>query len=619
MKNVISIGINNANGLTPLGAAVSGAVEFGNWAKSQGYNTTLFTDLENKPVLQNNIFTEINRIIEEKTCEQLIIFFSGHGILRSPNQEVWLLSNAKTNPNESINLTGSIDYARTTGIPYIVFISDACRILPTELQFTGNGSVIFPICDDPNEDCAIDVLYATRPGSPANEYNSKSNSKKFGLFTQSIVEILKGQYPELIWSKIASGGNLPNYYDANNLKLDANYKQLSNGEWTIDTINIEYPLKSIVNKKARDISVTLNQNPDIRIQHQNPKPYLSKFDDNTVKNLLLDANKEVKSGKKFDSDIPDIIQHNLEFGLKSINIENQSFKSILEDLGPFPGKSDAYNVNSSLINNAEKIFDSKGRESFETQTGFTIVGNEIADVVVSNDIRERFFENNREQIRIYQDEFVSSALIVLRNGQSIPVAILKGYIGTLVFDKNRLLTINYTPSRNSYKYHDFKENEKEIKFVRAFIASAANEGFDYQKTFENEFNKDGRMRYDNPGSFLRREKSLDPSLGLYAVYAYMQAGKINDVKSVYRYMREESDNMLFDIAMLSGKLKIENNRLAPFCPMLSLGWAYRKRFEEYLHPQLMEASNFLVPNLWTTFDQNGTELVIRLFKENIIK
>jgi len=619
MKNVISIGINNANGLTPLGAAVSGAIEFDKWAKSQGYRTTLFTDLENKPVLQNDIFTEINQIINEKTCEQLIIFFSGHGILRSPNQEVWLLSNAKTNPNESINLTGSIDYARTTGIPYIVFISDACRILPTELQFTGNGSVIFPICDDGNEDCAIDVLYATRPGSPANEYNSKSNSKKFGLFTQSVVEILKGQYPELIWSKIASGGYLPNYYDANNLKLDANYKQLSNGEWTIDTINIEYPLKSIVSKKARDISVTLNQSPDIRIQHQNPKPYLSKFDDNTAKNLLLDANKEVKSGKKFDSDIPNKIQHNLEFGLKSINIENQSFKSILDDLGPFPKTFDAYNINSSLINNAEKIFDSKGRKSFETQTGFTIVGNEIADVIVANNIREIFFENNREQIRIYQDEFASSALIVLRNGQSIPVAILKGYIGTLVFDKNRLLTIDYTPSRNSYKYQDFKENEKEIKFVRAFIASAANEGFDYQKTFENEFNKDGQMRYDNPGSFLRREKSLDPSLGLYAVYAYMQAGKISDVKSVYRYMRDESDNMLFDIAMLAGKLKAENSRLAPFCPMLSLGWAYRKRFEDYLHPQLLEASNFLVPNLWTTFDQYGTELVIRLFKESILK
>lgn len=382
---------------------------------------------------------------------------------------------------------------------------------------------------------------------------------------------------------------------------------------------MEYPLKIIVSKKARDISVTLNQSPDIRIQHQNTKPYLSKFDDNTAKNLLLDANKEVKSGKKFDSDIPDRIQHNLEFGLKSINIENQSFKSILEDLGPFPGEFDAYNINSSLINNAEKIFDSKGRENFETQTGFTIVGNEIADVVVSNDIRDRFFENNREQIRIYPDEFISSALIVLRNGQSIPIAILKGYIGTLVFDKNRLLTINYTPTRNSYKYRDFEENEKEIKFVRAFIASAANEGFDYQKTFENEFNEDGGMRYDNPGSFLRREKSLDPSLGLYAVYAYMQAGKINDVKSVYRYMREESDNMLFDVAMLSGKLKTENNRLAPFCPMLSLGWAYRNRFEEYLHPQLIEASNSLVPNLWTTFDPNGTELITRLFKENILK
>lgn len=626
MKHVISIGIDKANGLTPLGAAASGAVEFDNWAQSQGYTTKLFTDLQNKQVLQNDIFTEISRIVEEKICEQLIIFFSGHGILRSPNQEVWLLSNAKTNPNESINLTGSIDYARTTGIPYIVFISDACRILPTELQFTGNGSVIFPICDDNNEDCAIDVLYATRPGSPANEYNSKDNSKKFGLFTESIIEILNGEYPQLIFSKVASGGYLPNYYDANNLRRNSNYKQLSNGEWTIDTINIEYPLKSIVSNKARKISVTLNQSPDIRIQYQNPKPYLSKFDDTTAKDLLLGASKEIENEVEFDSDIHDRIQDDLGYlTYNSIfaRVEHPSFKSILEDLGPFPSQFDAYNINSSLLNNAERIFDSKGRESFETQTGFTIVGNQIADVVVSNNSRDIFSENNEQHIRIYQEEPISSALIVLENGQSIPVAILEGFIGTLVFNEDRLLTINYTPSRNSNKYGDFRVNEKEIQFVRAFIASAANEGFDYHNTFANEFDIEGRLRYGNPGNFLRREKSLDPSLGLYAVYAYMQAGKMKDVQSVYSYMADEPHNLFFDVAMLSGnretKLYYSGTMLAPFCPMLSLGWAYRQRFEKYLHPKLIEASKHLIPNLWTTFDEQSTKLVIELFEEGIIK
>jgi hypothetical protein len=222
MKHIISIGIDNSNGLTPLGAAVSGAKEFALWGRSQGYTTDLFVD-ETRRVTQSEIFDKINEIVDSRTCDQLIVFFAGHGILRSPSQEIWLLSNARGNPNESINLTGSIDNARTSGIPYIVFISDACRVLPNELQFTGNGSVIFPIIDDTDQDCAVDILYATRPGNPALEHNSKSNAKKFGLFTQALLEILKGNYPELIKAN-PTGNDLISYYNLDDLYANRNYK-----------------------------------------------------------------------------------------------------------------------------------------------------------------------------------------------------------------------------------------------------------------------------------------------------------------------------------------------------------------------------------------------------------
>lgn len=485
------------------------------------------------------------------------------------------------------------------------------------MQFTGNGSVIFPICDDANEDSNIDVLYAARPGSPANEYNSRTNSRKFGLFTQAIVEILNGNYPELIWSKTVSEGYLPLFYDVTKLGEDCSYKSLSNGKWEINTVNIENSLKSIVSNKARNINVSLNQNPDLRIQHKNPKPFLSQFDDDKAKQLFLKAKAESKSRKLNDSDIINKIQKNLGTGLKQRS-GNQSFKSILQNLEFAPISQDVYKLKSSLITNSERIFDAKGKESFETQTGFTIVGSEIREVVV-NCGKDIFFDNNNQQIRIYNDHGVSSALLILGNGQSIPVAVLQGYIGTLVFIGNRLLTINYTPSGNNYKFYDFKTHENEINFVRAFVASAANEGFDYQETFNNEFNQEGNFRYDNPGSYLRREKSLDPSLGLYAVYAYRQAGKFKDIESVYEYMSFEGDNMLFDVAMLAGKLKNIRTPLSPFCPMLSIGWAYRQRFEQFIHPRILEASNFLVPTLWTTFNTKGTEIIADLFNEKIIQ
>src|SRR5690606_20230363 len=138
----------------------------------------------------------------------------------------------------------------------------------------------------------------------------------------------------------------------------------------------------------------------------------------------------------------------------------------------------------------ELIFDPRGKSSFETQTGFTIVGTSVKDVLgpLRKDI---FTENNKTHVRIYPDENPKTGLVILKNGHSVPVAIIKGYVGILILEKNQLLTINYTASRNTDKYDFFKQNETRIDFVRSFVASAANQGFDYSQTFDNEFTKDG--------------------------------------------------------------------------------------------------------------------------------
>lgn len=614
MKYIISIGINNTDGLQPLSAATSGAQDFANWGISQGYTTSLLID-DTGSITQSQIFDEIKKIVDRQTCEKLIIFFSGHGILKSPCQEIWLLTNAKSNPNESVNLTESIEYARTTGIPYIVFISDACRVLPNELQFTGNGSVIFPICNDTGQDCFIDLLYATRPGSPAAEVSITKSSEKFGLFTQTIVEVLNGDYPDLI--KEQTGESLNTYYDVNSLTTDSGYKNLAAGNWFINTINSEDSIKSIVADKARQIRITLGQNPDMRLQHQNPKPNLSEFNDSIAKNILLVSQNKIKIKTSTDKIIVDGVQENLKMGIHPVALENSSFKSILNGFDSIPEYINMYNVKSVLVKNSEIIFDAKGKRSFETHTGFTVIGSKIKEVLM-NCRYEIVPEYNKEHIRIYKEDNTFSALIILKNGQSVPVAVLQGYVGTLVFEKNRLLTVNYTPSRNTQKYDFYELHENKIKFVRAFIAGAANEGFDYSKVFNNEFGNDGHINYSNAGSYLRQEKSLDPSLGLYAVYAYIQEGKMKDIKSVYRYMRDEPDNIIFDVAMLADELKNEFKKTASFCPIMSLGWAYKRKFENFIHSSVLEASKSLVPSLWTTFDKRGTGIIKELFNEKEI-
>lgn len=619
MKHILSIGINNTDGLTILGAAVSGAQDFDKWGKSQGYSTTLLID-DIKPISQSQIFDEINKIVAARNCETLIVFFSGHGILKSPSQEVWLLSNAKNNPNESINLTGSIDNARTTGIPYIVFISDACRVLPNELQFTGNGSVIFPICDDTNQDCTIDVLFATKPGNPALEQNSTTNANKFGLFTQTILEVLNGNYPELIKAE-TTGDSLVKFYDIDSLNSNPNYKFLSKGMWQIDAIDSKDIIKSIVSQKARDISISLKQDPDIRIIHQNPKPFLSRFDDQVAKHLLLSHSAITKVRIPKDNFTIKSVQNEWEKSQMPMSGEDSIFKSLTNSINTPPSRpvgAPKPKPQSSLIKNSQKILNARGRASFETQTGFTIIGTTIKDMIVNGN-RDIFPENNFVHIRIHPQADMLSGLLILDDDRSIPVAILEGYIGTLVFANNQLLTINYTPSMYSAKFKSFEKNEENIEYARAFVASAANEGFDYSSTFEDEFDQIGNMNFSNAGSYLRQETSIDPSLGLYAAYAFRQEGKLKDVKSVYDFMKADSSKIIFDVAMLAGMIKDETAYLAPFCPMIALGWAYRQQFEDNLHPQVIEAANHLIPSLWTTFDKQGTDILKKLFNENSIK
>lgn len=631
MNHVICIGVDKVDGLTPLTAAAQGAIDFEAWAKSQNYSTTLFTDNEGQPVYTHEIFKEINRIVTGQICTKLIIYFAGHGILKSPNQEQWLLTDARNNFNESINVAGSIDLARISGIPYIVFISDACRILPNELALTGNGSVIFSTGNS-NRKSAIDLFYATRPGNVANEFSSKINSERFGLFTKVLLEILNGSHHDLINCEPHTGMLIP-LSSYTNPDMAHKYADLTPSEWVIKSPYIETPLVDLVEERAAAIKATLNQSPDITIQYQANKPYLSIFapdiaDTTPSKTDAELASKHSSEAKSFNSisdnflEVKKTIQEkskdDLNNGVQEPFGSYQKFTSVLKEVESRQDMASLqYDPKSRLIKNAEKIFASRGKQSFETHTGFTIVGQKIADVLVKGNHLEIFTQYDAIQVRILDDTLLS-ALILLPGGKSIPVAILSGYIGTLVFEKGRLLTINYTPSGNTWRYGEFKEKEDEIKFARAFVASAANEGFNYGKIFANEFKENGHWHYQEAGSLLRMQKAIDPSLGIYASYAYLQEGKTEEIQSVYNYMLMDNDTMPFDVAMLANNGLMQVNNFAPFCPMLALGWAYRQKFEDFLHPDIREASLHLVPNLWTTFDKKGTRIISKLFEQNLL-
>src|SRR5262249_8419340 len=134
MKACLAIGVDRvdqAGTLAVLQDAAAGAERFYNWALGEGYDSKLLTD-RTGPVTTALIKAEIRAFVNKGTYDQLLVYFAGHGILKSAYWEQWLLSDANNDPNEAVNLESSIKYGRNSRIPHLVFVSDACRSLTTD-------------------------------------------------------------------------------------------------------------------------------------------------------------------------------------------------------------------------------------------------------------------------------------------------------------------------------------------------------------------------------------------------------------------------------------------------------------------------------------------------------
>src|SRR5262249_36100436 len=128
--------------------------------------------------------------------QRLVVYFSGHGFLVGTS-EFWLLSRAPSNPNEAINVAGSVEAARDCGIPHVVFISDACRSTTDSLGTQSvRGYQIFPgqrVIRDPRAE--VDRFYATLPGDPALEVPvAKSAPAYEGIYTSCLLSAF--EHPE---------------------------------------------------------------------------------------------------------------------------------------------------------------------------------------------------------------------------------------------------------------------------------------------------------------------------------------------------------------------------------------------------------------------------------------
>lgn len=126
----------------------------------------------------------------------------------------------------------------------------------------------------------------------------------------------------------------------------------------------------------------------------------------------------------------------------------------------------------------------------------------------------------------------------------------------------------------------------------------------------------------NMADSIRMLKGIDPTLGLYAAYAYFDAGLPGQVRSVNDAMRSNlSGTKLFDTAMLAGELQGNEagSDTVPFVPMLSQGWSLLRVKGVRLSEEVAAMRYNMRNALWLTLRSEGVDFAARALRSDRIR
>ncbi|KXU82596.1 hypothetical protein CI15_34345 [Paraburkholderia monticola] len=603
-RALVAIGVNRtASVFPPLNAAAQGAIQMADWGAQQGFDVTLLHDGDGHRVSISDVFAAVNAVVTAKIYSQLVVYFSGHGILLSPDAEVWLLSGAIANPNEAINVSGSIVAARASAIPHIVVVSDACRSMPANFRLgLVSPGLIFPAANPRAPMPEVDVFYATLPGDPALEVPPDEAEKSFrGLLTSCMLKALSG-VPATLIEQTNDAGTVRRVIASRSLKIH---------------------LARAVPDAASAVSIALRQDPDARVESALPK-YLAE-----VTASQLDSEPPINGLALLQVDIAPLsyrLAHSWESAVSRLRIDKWTQLGtphlglrdsvLIDDLDALSeaGRPEQPRLEVPDIGNVKQsvklILTSARRSSDKTRTGFSVYGTSVRYVrSTGSDSRcEVWEENGASQVSVESEYLRDSpyapqaALLRFADGSGMVLSVLPCFIGSVVIERGRVVTVNYAPARGTDIHREYRELAPDINKRRAFVAIAAKHG---------SFRLDQEAA-EGTASYLRSMKKFDPTLGLYAAYAYVQAGKDEGVLSIFDYMRMEPEPIFFDVAMLAAQ---RNRKLpqsldfAPWMPLLTQGWLLLGAFEKRMPDVLKVARKHLIPGLWTTFSAEGMNVL----------
>jgi hypothetical protein len=595
-KAAVVIGVNKTGNLTPLTSAAPGAERVAKWLESEGFDVKCITD--NGGAVD---YQQVENAIESfvtlpASYDLLVVYFSGHGYWQA-RSDVWLLSGAPTKTREAINLETAMDLAKYSGIPNVVFVSDACRSIPnsrTGANVDGGGA--FPNYDEVAQASKVDYFKATSEALAAYEGRIRGQSQS--LLTAALMSAYEEPEAQMVL-------------------------QVSDGGATIEVVpnrRLEVFLQKKVNALLADIDPNLTQVIDVNVPSSDDV-YLSRVRRRPPTAAMRPAAPAPQAPPPAPQAPPAPAPQAPQPGRAAARAISRHLNQPVLFGGPGGGAAGAGATLEISDPATEKRLQRRmpdlSIDHFETGMGFVVRGAVVkrvvtpqakpvqsgADLLDPGDGAEKV-----GVIRVSSGKVVSMCLQTA-DGRGVVLAALPSYIGHVTFNDQGLANVSYVPSSNDGRWYDYKNVRGELDRLRAAVALAVD-----SNTFRLKSDREAKALAEK----IRPLKLVDPTLGLYAAHAYSQAGMIDEIASVMHHMQDDFSADFFDVRLLASRGRgaaASRYPVVPLCPMLTQSWHLLSSRKVKLPETLQKASAYLCGSLWTTFEPEGADPVFAAFEK----
>jgi hypothetical protein len=594
----IFIGVDRTGTLQRLHDAAAGAKRMHDWALGQGMvdqrQAVLITDSDGKAVEPRDIFKAIKAIVDGPGADQLIVYFAGHGVNLNRHEQ-WLLTDAPEDASAAVDVAVSVEFARYCGIQHVLFVSDACRVAPSGIQAQSvRGVPIVPNIDGSDRVKPVDQLFACVLGKTAAEIADPAQAAAgySALYTGALLDALTGKHPELLE---ASGDPAD----------PARY---------VWPRQLEKHLEAEIPRRVKALNLThkVNQSPDAIITSD--AHWIARVDPAAVAAGATEAAATRTRGLRATrGSLPEAPVESAPATLQTM--ADALVRAAIEGV-PITERTrsaDAALPASALTDAVGSLATDFGPDHFESECGIKIRGARIVRFVAPR-AQAEILGSNGDILRVNRvDGPAASVLLTFAGDVGTVVPVLPGFIAALSFTDGDLVDVAYEPSANTGRWSMFRQHAAELRALRAAASASAQHGrfrldaADARKTAQ-------KMQY---------AKGIDPSLAVYAAYAYHDLQMIDRIRAMSGYLQSDIGVTLFDVALLARQLLGRgvgaDDRIVPFVPLLAQGWALLRANGVKLHPALERLESRLQDSLWSLYDGEGVRQLEQALQSGAVR